>query len=424
MKKVYSILLTFLLGFLVGCNPTGGMGGEHKILLIDGAVNPEYNGIAKATGVDGDFVDLFQNFSIRSVQSIIKKTPKNIVISPISYYMSLALLAEMTNGTSFNEIASALGMSSLDYIRNNTKNLFENHFDTKSKDHRVLMGNSIWIDDEFTVKEQLLQDLAAYFYTLSYQGDLQSSSTAKKIKEWVDNMTGNLIKDPVDEYLADDGTVLSLFSTIYLRAVWQNQFEGSTRKPFYLEDGSNLDVKYLTGEETAFFGEHFDAVLKGFVNGYKMHFVLPKEGLTPFDLLADDILFDQIINLSKYESGEEFQSSMVKAFIPEFGFKYETGLIEPTKDLGIKDIFNEVNNGFKKVNDLFGLFVSSYKQTTYLEIDKTGIKAASVTSIGMKATSAPTTPDTIIEFNRPFLFLITDGQNLPLFIGVLNNPKV
>jgi serpin B len=60
------------------------------------------------------------------------------------------------------------------------------------------------------------------------------------------------------------------------------------------------------------------------------------------------------------------------------------------------------------------------KHKTFIEVDEVGTEAAAVTSVGVKATSAPI--DKPVEFvvDRPFAFLIREKQTgLVLFAGAM-----
>ena len=61
---------------------------------------------------------------------------------------------------------------------------------------------------------------------------------------------------------------------------------------------------------------------------------------------------------------------------------------------------------------------------TFIRVDETGTEAAAVTAVIMKATSIAPTETLRLLFDRPFFYAILDlERNIPLFMGVLDNPK-
>jgi serine protease inhibitor len=423
-KAITLIIMVLFIGFIGGCTPISK--NKLTIVKINDAINPDYSRIENLTlgDYDSEFISIIQNFCAKSAQAIIEESDKNIVISPVSYYMTLAMLSEMTNDLTFEEILGALEMPSLDYVRTNSKLMYEKLFEITSEKEKLLLGNSLWIDNQFSVEENLLKELAEHFYLLSYHGDLQSLDTATKIKEWVDSMTGNLIKSTPDEFLGEDSSVLMLFNTIYFENQWLNPFSKSTiQKPFFLTNGESLnaDFMFCNEGEKAYLSPRYTSYHKSFNQGYSMQFVLPKEGENPFALLSDLALMKELLTLSNTNKKEDVSIAFANSYMPKFKYRFDTKLIEATKKLGINEIFNRQNQGFKKVNQIYPLFVTEYKQKAYIELDQNGVKAAAVTQVTMDTESVKE-PLITLTFDRPFLYVIYDKEHIPLFIGIVNNP--
>lgn len=426
-KTVLFIVLTLFICFTAGCT-LSGKSTVLKIEKISNAINPDFNRIKNLSlgDYDSEFVSLLQNFCARSASAIIEESEKNIVISPISYYLTLAMLSEMTNGITFAEILASLEMPSLEYVRTNTKQMYEKLFDITSENEKILLGNSIWIDDQFSVKEDLLNDLAEYYYTLSYNGDLQSLDTAAKIKKWIDSMTGNLIKSVPEDFLGDDSAVFMLFNTIYFENSWFKPFDKTTKKgDFYLSSGESVRVDFMncSDAETAFLSPRFTSYHKAFNQGYSMQFVLPNENESPFDLVNDLEILKEILTLSLYNKKADVTITIACSVIPKFAYRFDCDLISASQKMGINDIFNQANRGFTKVNERIPVYVSGYNQKAYVELDQNGVKAAAVTQVTGEITSVNPVQPITIQFDRPFLYVIYDKEHIPLFIGIVNNPS-
>ena len=85
---------------------------------------------------------------------------------------------------------------------------------------------------------------------------------------------------------------------------------------------------------------------------------------------------------------------------------------------------------FSESSDLSGISkeniaVSNVQQESHVEIDENGCKAAAYTKIDVREMSLllDETEEIDLSFDRPFLFSIQSGDNAPLFVGTVYQPK-
>ena len=67
-----------------------------------------------------------------------------------------------------------------------------------------------------------------------------------------------------------------------------------------------------------------------------------------------------------------------------------------------------------------GGFISEIRHGAAVSIDEKGVKAAAVT-ISQKVESIPNGEVSFV-LDRPFMFVITGADGLPLFVGIVNQP--
>lgn len=81
------------------------------------------------------------------------------------------------------------------------------------------------------------------------------------------------------------------------------------------------------------------------------------------------------------------------------------------------------SNDFSAIADK-QVFVGQAIQKTYIKVDEKGAEASAATGIAMP-TGAPMEPEKKIVFNanRPFAYAIVDMNNIPFFMGVVNDPR-
>ena len=92
--------------------------------------------------------------------------------------------------------------------------------------------------------------------------------------------------------------------------------------------------------------------------------------------------------------------------------------------MGLTKIFERFGNDFSpSVESDIPVYLQSINQDTRVSIDEEGVIAASYIELNFGAGSAMP-PEEIIDFvlDRPFLFAITSGEGVPLFMGTVNTP--
>ena len=100
--------------------------------------------------------------------------------------------------------------------------------------------------------------------------------------------------------------------------------------------------------------------------------------------------------------------------VPRFDVKSSVDLMDVLKALGVTDAFDENVADFTPLTDS-GAVVSSVMQAARVKIDEDGVEAAAYTEIVAEE------PPPVVEMNlnRPFLFVILNDANVPLFVGTV-----
>ena len=193
---------------------------------------------------------------------------------------------------------------------------------------------------------------------------------------------------------------------------------------FSKEDHIVIGTEYKkeNGEALFYENDYFTGTSKVYENGYKITFLLPKEGMALAD--AMEKLDGSSLN-DLYDTGEYAD---VDLYIPEFGFDYKApDCIGSLKDMGIETVFDENNADLSDMavcNDGSNLFVNLIIHKTHVELDREGTKAAAATVIGIAKNSVMPMerPKREVRLDRPFAFIISDVQtNTPIFIGTVGS---
>ena len=163
-----------------------------------------------------------------------------------------------------------------------------------------------------------------------------------------------------------------------------------------------------------------------FRGGQTMRFLLPDEGTTLECLLADDTV---VGGLMIYDMGVSLPSGKLVWSVPKFDVSSDLELTDALRALGVSDVFDFDRADFSPLVD-FDRFdkavaVTKVQHAARVKIDEKGCEAAAFTAITGDATAAMPEELPVVEMNlnRPFAFMITGVDGLPLFLGTVNTLK-
>ena len=167
-----------------------------------------------------------------------------------------------------------------------------------------------------------------------------------------------------------------------------------------------------------YWGENFSAVNMYLKNGCKMWFILPDEGMTVEDVLNNGTYMDMLVS----NQWENSKSMKVNLSVPKFDVSSTIDLCDGLREMGMTNVFDPFEAEFTNLTLDSPIWLTGANQSVRVQIDEEGVKAATYIEFPGAGAAAP--PDEIIDFvlDRPFLFVITNG-NVPLFVGCVNNPN-
>ena len=372
------------------------------------------------------YADSLDSYFSDSIPTLLSGSDsENAVCSPLNIYMALALLAETTDGESRQQILGLLGADSIDVLRTQAGQVWNAHYMADSAS-TCLLANSLWLDAELTYDMSTVKTLADSYYASVFQGDLGTETMDQMLRDWLNEQTGGLLQEQTQELSMDPDTWLALASTIYFRAKWNSEFneDRNTEDIFHAPDGDKT-VTYMNRTDSYgpyYWGDDFGAVRLGLEDGSCMWLILPDEGLTPGDLLESGKALAMVMaGAGGYENQK---SIMVNIRLPKFDVRANMDLAGKLQELGITDVFSDATADFTPILPELGqdCWLDSVSHAARVKIDEEGVEAAAYTV--MLTCGAGMPPEDEIDFilDRPFLFVITSHDNLPLFAGVVNDP--
>ena len=370
-----------------------------------------YSSSKTESSLNKDFIDAINNFSQNLFTSALKSL-SDFTLSPLSLYLEMNNISLLSSSDKLNdEFDALLGYKKEDRISELNKAIKNNFYLVENATTQIY--NSIFFNDEYTVNDEYIEKMTkslveAYSMEFSY-------NNLSKIIDWI-NYRLNADSTISAENLEFDSTKLMyIFSLLYFKNQWlysvndTSNFEDS----FYGENGTqNITyMKHSFGsvvEETNDYISFFDR----YQNGYKIKYVYSRSFNTPtLEAIGDSDIFT--INEDNYKPG------YISLSFPKFSKKTNILLTEILKDMGFKSCFDYDDcflDLFKDRNTK--QHIAFIKQFNEVNFNETGTLVKTVTyGGGDKGASEDKTTYYDIKLNRPFVYIIYDEQNIPLYVG-------
>jgi serine protease inhibitor len=357
----------------------------------------------------------------------------NVLVSPLSAYIALAMAYNGAAGATRDSIAKALAVEGVgDSLLNETIRC--QILELIQADTAIIIdiANSLWHHKTTRIKREFAGLCQAYFSADIRRTDFHNQAAVDSINGWVIVKTRDHIESIVDRQTLENSIAL-LLSALYFRGDWTFPFDSArTRKEkFHVSGDSAIDCLMMfmhrdTDVDARLFREtdarrpltYFESKLFQGVNlrygsrGLLMTVLLP-DSLSSIEALVAQLAEDNWRAWQQIPAGGSFYLRL-----PKFRFECETPLKQILDSLGMGNMFAKNADFSNMFADSVGK-VSDVRQKTYIEVNERGTKAAAVTRVLYPDSMPPS-----LIANRPFLFLIHDKETgLILFIGKVANPK-
>ncbi|WP_440896656.1 serpin family protein [Amphibacillus sp. Q70] len=348
----------------------------------------------------------------------------NIFISPTSLSMALSMAYNGADGETKQEIADTLQIEEpeVDELNQANASLISMIIDD-SEQVQLDIGNSIWLNNEFHFQDDFAENNTNYFNAEIQEIDINDTTSADQINDWVKEATNDKIDEITDAPL-DPDMVAMLINTIYFHGSWTHPFDEdeTEEQTFHLDDGSTKDVPLMKLNENLMYMENDDFQAVSLPYGddeeMSMDIFLPKENSTLKDFQ------EKLTNQDWEEWKAEFQQQEGTVMLPKFQLEYEATLNETLETLGMTTAFDEEKANFEKmIEEDDPLWITEVKQKTFIDVNEEGTEAAGSTSVEIGTTSAPIDEPFEMKVNRPFFIAITDNETEAiLFMGTIFSP--
>ncbi len=366
-------------------------------------------------------------YSISAREILSSADGKNMVYSPLAVYEALSMLAEITDGSTREEVLEVLGSPDIETLRERAQALYVTNYSEDEKGS-TLPAASLWINADYPYKKETVDSLAFNYFAESYLFDGYDNSSTARLQDWLNEKTRGLLENAVDEVMLTPGTILNMCTALYFNGKWTYEYEFNKDKTeemtFHSPNGDILtDFMYNKTGGSIIEGSNFTAVIDRFEKNSCMYFILPNEGETVDDILSSDEYLDFVFGL---DLGYEFDYSgtIVHQRIPKFDIQSDVFLNEALENLGISEAFAGDGNFSNLISEDYQASIGKVQHAARIKIDEEGCEAAAFVvepAVG-EGPDEPPPEEVYFTADRPFIIVIKSNSNQPLFMGVVNNP--
>jgi serpin B len=409
------------------CGSGGGNGGTASAVAIE--VLSDAPRSEPDPGVDPRIAgDATLAFGTDLFRAIAAATPgENVVVSPTSVAIALAMLEPGTTGDAQAQLRDLLRIDDPDAFHA-AMNALEQSLEARvvesfSEDGDpgeviVRVANAAYLQEGYPFEADYLDTVGEHYGPVVNSVDFEPDpdAVAHEINAFVAEATRDRITDLIADGELSPDTVFALVNALYLKASWLDYFnEADTAdRPFTRLDGTEITVPLMDGfSDSSARGDGWVAATKPYVGDLAAQFILPDEGR--FDEVAANLA--AVI--------EEFDQRRGPAggdlVVPRFETRFEAELAEVLKALGLTAPFEEGN--LLGIAEDPRLVVDKAIHQTFVAMNEKGTEAAAATAITGVGTGIPAVAPVDVILDRPFRFRIYDQETgATLFLGQILDP--
>ncbi|XP_046746862.1 serpin B6-like [Diprion similis] len=360
------------------------------------------------------------HFSTSFLKVLVNDKSDDLITSPLSIQVVLAMAAYGANGKTATQMRSALFLPDNDDLSQSGYRYLITLLNT-AKGVELRLANKIFTASGFEVKPTYKELTTAKFLSSSQEVDFNDASTAAKtLNTWCEEQTNKCIKNVFAPNNISKDTKLVLVNAVYFKGQWEKKFDPSRTqdRPFYVDEktAKHVPTMYIKAKfKRQVLPEHDATFIELPYEGgeLSMIIILPNKIVNGLNMIEDNL---HGVNFK--ERLEQISPRDVVVYLPKFKVECSFDLQETLKKLGMTEMFTN-NADFSGIADI-PLKVSKVVQKAFIEVNEEGSEAAAVTKMQITKRSGPRE----FEVNRPYYFEIYHrNTGISIFAGFVRQPN-
>ena len=383
-------------------------------------------------GVNGEYILAVRSFA-NNVYQHLEKTD-NFSFSPMGLYAVLSIMSMGCSNPEYNELIDQLLCTNKATRNHNYASFYKNNYFARDTGTTQIY-NGLFTTNQYELNNSFLSKLADY-YCEAYELDFNKDADVAKMLDWVNSRVQEQGFLKKADLVINEETVMIIFNTLYFNNKWQHTFMTSSTYPddFYLQNGNTVTAQYM---RHSYRGDVYDydkyiSAYDYYYNGYKVQYLTPKD--------VNDSIYDLIKNVNFLIEDEtkkltpsdlNYQDNIIiNLSVPRFESECMLDFKSVLTTLGLGVIFDRFsyafNDAYTGLDSDTSIYLQYIKQKNKVSFNEDGTIVKSVTygSLGGATSAAPRVYDTIdIKLDSSFIYVIYDADNIPLYIGHVDNPS-
>ncbi|CAB4545550.1 MAG: serpin family protein [Actinobacteria bacterium] len=390
----------------------GQAGGEQRSGLARVGADPAL-AVDAATAVTAFGTDLYRRLAA-------ERPTDNLVVSPASIALALAMASAGARGTTLTEMVATLRADGLDL--HTAMNALDAELTARQRtDVELSLANAAWLQSTMSIEQAFLDTLAEQYgagvRTVDFTTDAAAAQRA--INGWVSERTNERIPELIPPDLLDADTRFVLVNAVYLNARWETEFDPEVTRdaPFTTAAGETVEVPTMAAERELRYasGDGWQAVELPYVGDeLALLLFLPEPGFLT--------TFEEIFLVT--DATQYLEPTLVRVLLPRWDTGSAFALADQLGALGMPTAFT-LGADFTGITGDEPLRISDVIHQANITVGEEGTEAAAATAVIGEAGSAP--PEDVpvrVVFDRPFVFALRDRvSGAVLFLGRVADPR-
>ncbi|XP_036062576.1 serine protease inhibitor A3N-like [Onychomys torridus] len=412
-------LILLMAGFCpaVLCQPNGTL-GRHAEVQQDQNNGTQVESLTMAS-INNDFA-----FSLYK-ELVLKNPDKNVIFSPLSISVALAILSLGASSNTMEEILEGLKFNLTETPEADFHQGFGNllHMLSQPGDQvKISIGSNMFIKKHLQTLAEFKEKIRVIYQAEASTADFEQPREAKKlINDYVSKQTQGKIKELISDL--DESLLVVLVNYIYFKGKWEIPFDPcfAFESIFYLDEKRTvrvpmMNVKNLT---TPYFRDEAlscSVVELKYTGNASALFILPDEGR-----------MQQVEASLQPETLKKWKDSLRpriidELYIPKFSISSDYSIEDILQQLGIREVFS-TQADLSRITGVKDSRVSQVVHNVVLDVAETGTEAAAATRVRAMGTALILNP-LKVNFSSVFLMIVSDTNiQTPLFMAKVTNPN-
>lgn len=347
------------------------------------------------------------------LEKLVAEQPEsNLLLSPGSLALALALAYNGAAGPTREELARALGVAGVPLEQvNQSFRALRTALERRGPQIELVIANGVWTASGLPLAADFLQRIQEFYAAEAQALDPGDPGAADGVNRWVRGKTNGKIDALLSGADLASGVGCILTNAIYFKGLWSAPFDpDATRElPFELPDGRHKDIPMMrrSGPFPYFETEALQAIELTYAGGAaSLYILLPHEGGG--------------LDTARWEEWlPQFQTSEVHLTVPRFSLTSEQEMKRPLGELGPDLVFQPAAD-FSAMG-LAGHYITGVKHKARMEVTEEGTEAAGGSAVILgRSLLSPVS----MVVNRPFFYAIRDTDSgVLLFLGRIVEPE-